>query len=51
MAEQRLVLRAMVDRLDIEAVDPKPERTRDRNVTMIPAHGARVTIKSRRSAS
>jgi cytochrome P450 len=51
MAEQRLVLRAMVDRLDIEAVDPEPERARDRNVTMIPAHGARVTIKSRRGAS
>jgi cytochrome P450 len=49
MAEQRVVLRTMVDRLDIEAVEPEPERARDRNVTMIPALGARVRIASRRA--
>jgi cytochrome P450 len=47
MAEQRVVLRKMVERLDIAAVTPEPERARDRNVTMIPVHGARVTISSR----
>jgi cytochrome P450 len=50
MAEQRVVLRTMVDRLDIVADDAEPERARDRNVTMIPARGARVTITSRRAA-
>jgi cytochrome P450 len=48
MAEQRVVLRTMADRLDHEADDPKPERPRHRNVTMIPARGGRVTIRSRR---
>jgi cytochrome P450 len=47
MAEQRVVLEAMVRRLDLEADDPEPERARHRNVTMIPARGARVVIRSR----
>ncbi|MFL5886370.1 MAG: cytochrome P450, partial [Thermoleophilaceae bacterium] len=49
MAEQRVVLEAMTRRLDLEAADPEPERARHRNVTMIPEHGARVVIRSRRS--
>jgi cytochrome P450 len=48
MAEQRVVLDAMVRRLDIEAADPEPERALHRNVTMIPAHGARVVLRNRR---
>lgn len=48
MAEQRVVLKAMVERLDIEADRPQPERARHRNVTMIPARGARVVIRKRR---
>jgi cytochrome P450 len=47
MAEQRVVLREMARRLDIEAVDPKPERPKHRNVTMIPARGGRVVIRNR----
>jgi len=47
MAEQRVVLEAMARRLDLEAVDPEPERALHRNVTMIPRHGARVVIRSR----
>ncbi len=49
MAEQRVVLEAMARRLDLEADDPAPERALHRNVTMIPARGARVVIRSRRS--
>jgi cytochrome P450 len=49
MAEQRVVLRAMARRLDLEAVDPEPERAQHRNVTMIPGRGARVIIRARRS--
>jgi cytochrome P450 len=48
MAEQRVVLEAMVRRLDIEADDPAPEHAVHRNVTMIPAHGARVVVRRRR---
>ncbi|HEV7615283.1 MAG TPA: cytochrome P450, partial [Solirubrobacterales bacterium] len=49
MAEQRVVLEAMARRLDLEAEDPAPERALHRNVTMIPAQGGRVVIRSRRS--
>ncbi|HEU4703125.1 MAG TPA: cytochrome P450, partial [Conexibacter sp.] len=49
MAEQRVVLRAIARRLDMEAPDPRAERVLHRNVTMIPAHGARVVVTSRAS--
>jgi cytochrome P450 len=48
MVEQRIVLDAMVRRLDLEADDPEPETAVHRNVTMIPSGGARVVIRSRR---
>ena len=48
MAEQRVVLEAMARRLDLEASDPEPERALHRNVTMIPAKGARVVVRARR---
>jgi cytochrome P450 len=47
MAEQRAVIHAMARRLDLEPDDPRPERPKQRNVTMIPARGARVVIRSR----
>jgi cytochrome P450 len=47
MAEQRVVLRAIARRTRLEAADPAPERARHRNVTMIPAAGARVVMASR----
>jgi cytochrome P450 len=49
MAEMRVVLTAMARRLDLEASDPAPERALHRNVTMIPARGGRVVLRSRRS--
>jgi cytochrome P450 family 135 len=49
MAEQRVVLEAMARRLDVEAAEPEPEHALHRNVTMIPAHGARVILRSRRA--
>jgi cytochrome P450 len=48
MAEQRMVLKAMADRLDLEPADPEPEHAVHRNVTMLPAGGARVVIRARR---
>jgi cytochrome P450 len=47
MAEQRVVLEAMTRRLDLEAEDPAPEHAVHRNVTMIPARGARVVVRAR----
>jgi cytochrome P450 len=49
MAEMRVVLEAMARRLDLEASDPVPERALHRNVTMIPARGGRVVLRSRLS--
>ncbi len=48
MAEQRVVLEAMTRRLDLETEEPEPEHARHRNVTMIPARGARVVVRNRR---
>jgi cytochrome P450 len=48
MAEQRVVLRAVARRTDLAAVDAAPERLLHRNVTMIPAQGARVVMTARR---
>ena len=50
MAEQRVVLSAIARRTDMVAPDPEPERARQRNVTMIPRHGARVVVTHRRPA-
>ena len=47
MAEQRVVMRAMARRLDLEAPTAGPERPRHRNVTMIPARGGRVLVRAR----
>jgi cytochrome P450 len=47
MAEQRVVLRAIARRTQLEPADPAPERARHRNVTMIPEAGARVVMTSR----
>ena len=48
MAEQRVVLETMARRLDLEAAEPEPEHAVHRNVTMIPAGGARVVVREKR---
>ncbi len=47
MAEMRVVLEATARRLDLEAAEPEPEHAQHRNVTMIPAQGGRVVMRSR----
>ena len=47
MAEQRVVLRAIARRVDLAAVKPARERAQQRNVTMIPRRGTRVTAQRR----
>ncbi len=51
MAEQRVVLRAIARRTDMEAPDRRPERVLHRNVTMLPAKGTEVVVTSRRAAA
>jgi hypothetical protein len=41
------VLETMARRLDLVAAEPEPERALHRNVTMIPARGAQVVVRSR----
>jgi cytochrome P450 len=50
MAEQRVVLHAIARRTEMTAPDPRPERARHRNVTMVPAKGAQVLLRERRPA-
>src|SRR3954466_6309963 len=47
MIEQQIVLRTIAERVDLAATDPEPEHARQRNVTMIPEHGARVVVTAR----
>jgi hypothetical protein len=47
MAEQRVVMDTVARRTDLETDDPAPERAVHRNVTMIPARGARVVMRAR----
>jgi cytochrome P450 len=49
MAEQQVVLEAIARRADLAATDPAPEAGRQRNVTMIPQHGGRVVVSSKRA--
>jgi cytochrome P450 len=47
MIEQRIVLRAMAAGFDLRPAGPRAERPQQRNVTMIPSRGARVTVDAR----
>jgi cytochrome P450 len=43
--EMRIVLRAIVERAELRAADPRPERLRPRNITLAPSRGARVVLE------
>jgi cytochrome P450 len=42
--EMRIVLKAILQRADLSAPDPKPERVKPRNITLAPGKGARVQL-------
>jgi cytochrome P450 len=42
--EMRVVLRTIVERAELSAPDPKPERVKVRNITLAPGDGARVRL-------
>jgi cytochrome P450 len=47
MAEQRVVLKQIAKRVDLQITDAPGERPRQRNVTSIPSDGGTVTVVSR----
>lgn len=46
MAEQRIVVKAIAQRIDLEAPTPEAEREFHRNVTTIPRGGGRVVVRA-----
>jgi cytochrome P450 len=42
--EMRTILREFVTRADLRPADPKPENVKIRNITLVPAKGARVVL-------
>jgi cytochrome P450 len=44
--EMRTILREFVERAVLQPADPRPERVRVRNITLAPARGARVIMRS-----
>jgi cytochrome P450 family 135 len=43
--EMRIVLRAILERAELRAPDPRPERSKTRNITLAPARGARIVLE------
>jgi cytochrome P450 family 135 len=48
--EMKVVLREVLTRVAVRAPDPRPERQRLRNVTLVPGKGARVVVEERTAA-
>jgi cytochrome P450 len=42
--EMRVVLRTILERAELSAPDPKPERVKVRNITLAPGNGTRVSL-------
>jgi cytochrome P450 len=42
--EMKTVLRTILERAELSAPDPKPERVKVRNITLAPGKGARVKL-------
>jgi cytochrome P450 len=43
--EMRIVLRTILERAELSATDPRPERMRVRNITVAPGNGTRVRLE------
>jgi cytochrome P450 len=43
--EMRTILREFVERAELRAADPAPEKVKIRNITLVPAKGARVVLE------
>jgi cytochrome P450 len=49
--EMKAVLREVLTRVEVRAADPRPERIRLHNVTLVPGKGARVLVADRVNAA
>jgi cytochrome P450 len=49
--EMRVVIRTILERAELRAADPAPERPKPRNITIAPARGCRVVLERRVSAA
>jgi cytochrome P450 len=47
LLEMKVVISAVLERVDLEARDPRPERARMHHITLVPAKGARLTVRPR----
>jgi cytochrome P450 len=47
--EMRIVLKTILERAELSAPDPRPERVRPRNITLAPGAGTRVVLERRLS--
>jgi cytochrome P450 len=47
LLEMKVVIRAVLDRVDLEPANPRPERARLHHITLVPWWGARVTVRPR----
>ena len=45
--EMRVVLKTILERAELSAPDPRPERVRTRNITLAPGKGAVVRLERR----
>jgi cytochrome P450 len=45
--EMRVVIRAILERAELRATDPRPERIKMRNITLAPGRGCRVVFERR----
>jgi cytochrome P450 len=43
--EMRIILRAIVERAELRAADPRPEALRPRNITLAPSRGTRIVLE------
>jgi cytochrome P450 len=47
LMEMKAVLRSVLGRVDVEAAERRPERTRVHHVTLVPARGGRIVARAR----
>ena len=45
--EMQVVLRAILERAELSAPDPRPEKVKVRNITLAPGRGTRVRLERR----
>jgi cytochrome P450 len=47
LLEMKVVIETVLDRVDLEAGDPRPERARMHHITLVPAKGTLLTVRPR----